>query len=881
MKRSPLFYIVLIFVLSLISFDVLGLGLKLPTISKVIAAVFDTDLIPSRDNTWNFGLPSSRWNDARFSGTVGVGIDIARESENFFSDRLVLGPTATSSGEGGQLKLLGTTTKKYTILDNFYNNFRIITRDGVGNETERVRVMEGGNVLIGASSGDPGEKLEVVGNIVSKGTSWATSTAPNRIWSSVAYGNGRFVAIASDGIPPGINRIISSSDGVIWTTANDPSWGTLSYNAWSSVTYGNGLFVAVAKQNSDSSCYANLNYNKCAMTSPDGINWTLRNTPIGIGVTVNVGSWQSVTYGNGKFVAVSQTYLEGIVTNNGTANQYVMTSSNGINWATSTTPIAIWQSVTYGNGRFVAVARPGGGVDSCLAVANSKCVMTSADGINWSLTPANVPVKNWNSVTYGNGQFVAVASGRDSPAPTNCTSGIVQCVMTSPDGINNWTFRDIPLLSSNLRYITYGNGLFVAVGNSGSLFTSPNGIDWTARISPVSKNWVSVAYGNGIFVAVAQSSAPNVMTSGKMDYQITPTNSSTTGNIFQGGMSIMGSSTGILGIGTTTPEGALHVAQGATIIGGTSTVTRAAISQTGALFLDINDQPIMGKFTGGSSGYHRPILNVNSTDQIDIGSSTDTIIQGIRLFAGGSASSIISFLTSNSEKMRIDVDGNVSIGTTTSNGSLYIVSSTPRVTLFDNNGGSGGPTNGNPAWALRASSSGLFHIESTTNYSNFAPALVVDAVSTNVGIGTIAPLDKLQVVGDIRIGSVGSLGCIQKFDGGPIVGACSSDLRLKKNLIPLMGSLSKLIQLKPTYFNWRADEFPQLHLSGETKNLGLIAQDVEKVFPELVTIDDQGFKRVNYGVDLTMHVIEAIKELKIKNDLSEAQIKTLEVNLSR
>jgi hypothetical protein len=50
--------------------------------------------------------------------------------------------------------------------------------------------------------------------------------------------------------------------------------------------------------------------------------------------------------------------------------------------------------------------------------------------------------------------------------------------------------------------VTYGNGTFVAVGEGGTILTSPDGVSWTARTSGTS-NWLDgVAYGNGLFVAV-------------------------------------------------------------------------------------------------------------------------------------------------------------------------------------------------------------------------------------------------------------------------------------------------------------------------------------------------------------------------------------------
>lgn len=82
--------------------------------------------------------------------------------------------------------------------------------------------------------------------------------------------------------------------GVSWT-----SRASAADSDWNSVTYGEGLFVAVAKGGPGSG----------VMSSPDGINWTARSA-----ATAN--SWMAVTYGDGKFVAVS---------NSGTGNR-VMTS---------------------------------------------------------------------------------------------------------------------------------------------------------------------------------------------------------------------------------------------------------------------------------------------------------------------------------------------------------------------------------------------------------------------------------------------------------------------------------------------------------------------------------------------------------------------------
>jgi hypothetical protein len=45
--------------------------------------------------------------------------------------------------------------------------------------------------------------------------------------------------------------------------------------------------------------------------------------------------------------------------------------------------------------------------------------------------------------------------------------------------------------------VTYGNGLFVAVGDFGTILTSPDGVSWTARTSGTGNDLYGVAYGNG------------------------------------------------------------------------------------------------------------------------------------------------------------------------------------------------------------------------------------------------------------------------------------------------------------------------------------------------------------------------------------------------
>ncbi len=148
-----------------------------------------------------------------------------------------------------------------------------------------------------------------------------------------------------------------------------------------------------------------------------------------------------------------------------------------------------------------------------------------------------------------------------------------------------------------------------------------------------------------------------------------------------------------------------------------------------------------------------------------------------------------------------------------------------------------------------------------------------------VAIGLQSPAVRLQVVGDIRVGTSGTNGCVQNFAGTAIAGTCSSDARLKKNVRPFPAVLNKLAQLQPVSFYWKTQDYPEYHF-GPSRNYGLIAQEVEKVFPEMVSVDERGFKAVNYS-ELPYVMLQAIRELKAYNDALDEQVRKLTAEVER
>ena len=83
--------------------------------------------------------------------------------------------------------------------------------------------------------------------------------------------------------------------------------------------------------------------------------------------------------------------------------------------------------------------------------------------------------------------------------------------------------------------------------------------------------------------------------------------------------------------------------------------------------------------------------------------------------------------------------------------------------------------------------------------------------------------------------------------------------------------LKKLEQIRGVSFEWNAI-YESLGRSTKRREIGVIAQEVEKVFPELVTAwGDEGYRAVDYG-RLTGVLIEAIKELRAERDTHMAAL---------
>lgn len=130
-------------------------------------------------------------------------------------------------------------------------------------------------------------------------------------------------------------------------------------------------------------------------------------------------------------------------------------------------------------------------------------------------------------------------------------------------------------------------------------------------------------------------------------------------------------------------------------------------------------------------------------------------------------------------------------------------------------------------------------------------------IEGNVGIGATSPSEKLHVAGNI---------C---YTG--TIGACS-DARYKTNVHNISRALDRVENLRPVIFDWKRDEFPDQQFSDKSQ-VGLIAQEVREVLPEVVQEGSDGYLSVDYG-RLTPVLTQAIQELKAEKDGEIGKLRT-------
>ena len=433
-------------------------GLKLVTVYR------ESDNQPG----WDHVIPGTPIKDLLTTGTRYLFEPRVTFSAPSFTAELVSSPTTASwaavvygetlevySGVGGTVGL-GTTidvaplTATWNVTKSGRSYIVTLLNGGAGYEDEQTITIDGSNVggidienditiTVKSVSDDSTnsiitfeyEGIAASGRFVmttssggfsvysSDGSSWLSSPLPsNGNWSSIAYGDNKFVTIRYNSANAAI-----STNGISWSESSLPS-----ISNWNSVAYGlatnntTGLFLAVSSQG-DAGAY-----------TLDGTIWSSTTLP-------NVGDssqseWKDVAYGNGKFVAIANSSnAVAVGAYNSTANTWSWT---GVVVEVQDSTPEDWSSIAYGNGRFVIVSTSGD-------------VSYSFDGEQWYTTSSGMPQAAatemyWKQLRYGQGVFFAVC---ETSAGSTTTFAA-----TSYDGIV-WTSRT---LASNHRWGVIGFG---------------------------------------------------------------------------------------------------------------------------------------------------------------------------------------------------------------------------------------------------------------------------------------------------------------------------------------------------------------------------------------------------------------------------------------
>lgn len=216
---------------------------------------------------------------------------------------------------------------------------------------------------------------------------------------------------------------------------------------WKAICYSPalGLFACVTDHNAGGPPWREV------MTSPDGINWTLRTVPNNCNSDFYDIDWSPTL---GLFCAVGDPWGGGFE---------FMTSPDGINWTGVAAPsVRVWNGIRWiaSLGLFVAVG-----------VGDVGAVATSPDGVNW--TPQDMPVsRQWHKLAYspiGGGQLVAVAFNGAQPQYARSVDAIaaVWAGINAPAGAN-WD----NIVWASDRYLVISASDPTSISGTGLVFTS-------------------------------------------------------------------------------------------------------------------------------------------------------------------------------------------------------------------------------------------------------------------------------------------------------------------------------------------------------------------------------------------------------------------------
>ncbi len=501
------------------------------------------------------------------------------------------------------------------------------------------------------------------------------------------------------------------------------------------------------------------------------------------------------------------------------------------------------------NGWYGRTAHSNGGlVGSYNNVGSNDAKSDPIYVIGSSYKPTDTTLNNMYGIGYSHANFwkttsVGTSSGTSGWGLYVAADGDIREILDASTGIiwssgsvrspifydsNNTSYYLNPASTSNLSKIIAGGGSssnWASINAGGGQSINAAGAIYSYNSICVNNNSGACNSAGGVVLGIANGSAG--------------TNFPSSGNSFI-------NNGGNLGIGTAAPGARLDV-------NGLLSLRAASGGRLGA-------GSRIRFATGGTSA-----TMIEENYGLNL---TGTATQPVKIYGAslgvGYTSSGANWGTTN-----LYVLGNIGIGTTNA-GAKLTVNGGLKTTLanylngYSVNTGNSSIIVGNSIGETYALTAGIpnvtqagFSINKLSSYSYGAsiqyatPVFVVN--NTNVGIGISAPAYKLDVAGPVHA---------TEFVYG-------SDRALKKNIQPLTNSLQKIQELQGVSFNWK---------KGGEAQVGLIAQDVQKVYPELVH-GKSGDMGVQYG-NLVAPLIEAVKTQQAEIKDLQARVKVLETKVA-
>lgn len=468
-----------------------------------------------------------------------------------------------------------------------------------------------------------------------------SSGFPTDFLTQCKYLNGSFISLrwgTSNGTSASTSALSTSTTGASWTVSTVPT-ATILYD----ITYGNSLYVAVGMSGH-------------IFTSSDAITWTLQTS--GTSEQLVSIEWDSTL---SLFICVGVTTIR--------------TSSDATTWSAATIPSGLGTRSSN-----IPIAGSGKVLEKLngtwfTTIGSADHIIKSTNGTTWTLSFIGGSLSTSSNVIAGS------TLNPSNNALFKLESTLIACpaaggLMLASTSTNTWTVA-ADTATGIFNAVAYGAGLYVAVGNGGIVYTSPDGITWTSRTSGTVTNLTGIAWSGAEFIAISSTVA--IRSTDGMSWSSAGTNGgvrmcysggvfivfngstiirvSTTGeewinNTIATADSMMCTSTGAMVYGSTNSMGYIITSSGIKTIGINAAYVIATVAEiTDIIYFTVYDRfyyvtaPLYNQTIGGLNTYNtEPNAPAGTTPYSSTFKSSPYVPTGVKI---GSNTYIIPLNTAN------------------------------------------------------------------------------------------------------------------------------------------------------------------------------------------------------------------------------------------